>query len=112
MTRDAAERLVLALRAAFPRPAWDEATVVLYVGKIAKLDDEQAGNIAIDGLIDSATFRPSFAEVRREYLAALRTQTDERARTHGLPEPEVTEKERRANLKRLREMTEKIGREL
>ena len=112
MTLQEAEGLVLALRAAFARPAWDEATKRIYVSEISRLSDVEAATEAVQNVIRHARFRPTLAEILDGYWPISRRRREERADRTGLSLPELTEEERAANAERLRSMTSGIGREI
>jgi len=109
VTRQQAHALVVALRAAFAVPVWDQATVDLYVNKVETLKDADLAQQVISNLIDSEEFRPTIAKVMKDYLALSRRQREQRAETHGLNLPDLTPEEILANIQRVNELTEKVG---
>jgi hypothetical protein len=104
VTAAEARLLVAALVAAFPHPRVPAATIALYREQLAKLGDIEAARGTVELLIQNEDRFPPVAAIRREYQPLARRNADERARTHGLPEPPADPRnvERaRALLKRL-----------
>lgn len=100
---------LLALRAAFPRPEWDRATIDLYRAELAQLD-EQGLVSAAQALIRRCVFRPSIAEIRAEHRFQTNELRRRNASTHGLAEPELSDEERAENVRRARALLGMISR--
>ncbi len=108
MTTHEADDLLLALRAAFATPHWDEATKDLYRSELQRLNVESAST-AIKAIIRSATWRPTIAEILTEYRAAERRRLDA---IPALGMPDLTSAERIENVRRIHELQQSIGREI
>lgn len=99
--------LVAKLFAAFPAMKANRETIAVYVDALAGLPSSAALNDAVNELIRTERFTPSVAAVREEYQRYV-----DRHSPRGLPEPELTEDQRRENLAKLREIAAGIGREV
>lgn len=108
MTRERAEALLLVLRAAFVRPEWDEATKALYISELTQLDDAEAADAAVRLLVRTVRFRPTIAEILTEYKTLARRNSEARADAHGLPLPDISEADRRRNLKQLATLRKRL----
>ncbi len=105
MTSKQAQTLMATLCAAFPQRRVEEPTIRLYVSEIARLPNAEQAARAIQAMIREDEFFPTIARIRDEY----RRHVVERL---ALNEPELTSEQRAANLRRLREMAEVVGRPL
>lgn len=106
MTHAEAELLWAALIAAYPYPTPPEATRLLYVRRLERLDDAAVAHAAVDGLIDTASRMPPIADLLRDYEAIARRRRDEQARRQrALPEPVPDQAE---NLRRIQELMQRL----
>lgn len=86
MERSQAKAIVGALMAGWPSADVPQATVELYTTQIAKLSNTEAAFAAVEALIASREWFPSFAAFREEYLAAAK-----RLEPPALPQLEAPE---------------------
>lgn len=107
MTESDCATLVGKLFAAFPQAKGTDATLVVYIEALKPLPRVGALRDAIDSLIRTERFIPSIAALREEY----RRFADRHA-PPGLPEPEISDEQRRENLRKIRELAEQVGREV
>lgn len=72
MERSEAKAIVGALMAGWPAADVPQATVELYATQIAKLSNTRAAFAAVEALIESREWFPTFAAFREEYVSAAR----------------------------------------
>jgi hypothetical protein len=107
MTRPEAEALVELLTAAFPHPRVPDLTVALYRDELERLPDVEAARAAVQALIANEERFPVLAVLLREYRPAARRNAEQRARSHGLEEPEPDWAE---NARRAQQLRDRLGR--
>jgi hypothetical protein len=110
VTPEQATALVELLVAAFPHPRVPELTVALYRDQLTALADADAARTAVHALIAHEEYFPPIALVLREYHPAARRNAEERARGHELEEPELDEETRVENVRRARELLDRLER--
>ena len=106
MTEAAATALAGILIASYPRERLDPANVAAYKAFLGELRSEEGAREAVMALIRTEDRLPSIARIRRAYATWQATHPVENA----LPEPEISEEDRRENLNWIRNLTARIGR--
>ena len=86
MTPEAARRLVLQLTSAFAFPHVPDPTAELYFETLVGLDEQIAAEV-IQGIVRTEERWPPLGLVLAAYRRRLTWYGDQRAKTHGLPEP-------------------------
>lgn len=107
MTVEQADLLIREIHASYPSAKFSRENLARYRDVLVGFGSFEAAQAAVKAITETEEWFPSVAIVVREYKSAARRLAESRP---ALPGPEVTETERRENLKRLAALTSSIGR--
>ena len=105
MTEAEAGAIVRHLVLAYPWVEIGTETADVYVRYVMGLPDPEAAHDAVVVLVENERYFPSVAQIRTEYKAALKRR---KLDVPALPDAEVTEAERAANIARVRDMSARL----
>lgn len=108
MKAEEAKALFSTLAANWPTVPIGAMNVELYTAKLQGYDYD-VGVVAVAAVIEEEVRWPPWAKIREAASIELARRRREAAELRGLPEPELTPRERKANLARVRALVRGIG---
>lgn len=103
MTPNESEAAVTLLFAAYPDRHRSHDTKEVYARHLQRLASYERTATVIDGLVSHSSWLPPISVIEEAYRAHIRSHPQP-----ALPEPELTEAERREGLRRIRALTEML----